>query len=304
MWGISALVRCELHQQCMHLFIWLFLSLMVITPAAAFPSGIMPFIIPLTSSTEISTTLVVAPLPEHARCKVPLRVGFNDWPPYIWLDSSGQVQGLDAQLLRAIAAKLHCRIDFINAPIKRAHQMLKAGKVDMLMSASKTEDRTQYAHFSKPYRYEKLLLFQLSTSPKRLNVTQWEDIFSQKIKILVPENGWYGESYHQLQPRLQQEAMLVLSPDTEKSVQMLRYGRADVIIGDSLAMPYSANKRENIQLFPLGLVIAEEEIHFMFSKVSMSPADVAAFDCAISTLLLTGEVENILQQWQPTPVND
>lgn len=231
-------------------------------------------------------------------CSNPIKVGYNDWAPYAWQDPQGEAQGLDVELMRSFAQFLGCDVNFINVPAKRSHQMLKAGALDVMMGATKTQDRQEYALFSEDYRNEAVRLFVLDEKKEQIHLGQWQDIFTHKLRLLVPTSGWYGNDYHDSQDRLEQAQLLVLSPSLDKSVQMLYHGRGDLIIGDAMAVPYIANQYQGVKLAPLRLVLEENPIHLMLSKVSMSALQLTQINTAIRTLKDNGEIARVLLKWQ------
>lgn len=231
-------------------------------------------------------------------CSNPIKVGYNDWPPYAWQDMQGEAQGLDVELLRAFAEFLGCEINFINVPAKRSHQMLKSGSLDIMMGATKTVEREEYSFFSDPYRDEEVRLFVLDENKDNVKLERWQDIFTQKLRLLVPISGWYGADYENTRERLALENLLILSPDVDKSVQMLTYDRADLMIGDAIAMPYIASQHQGIRLSALKPILDHNPIHLMLSKQSMSPLLLAQFNRAIKALTINGEIARIVYKWQ------
>ena len=231
-------------------------------------------------------------------CSNPIKVGYNDWPPYAWQDMQGDAQGLDVELLRAFAEFLGCEINFINVPAKRSHQMLKSGSLDIMMGATKTVEREEYSFFSDPYRDEEVRLFVLDENKDNVKLERWQDIFTQKLRLLVPISGWYGADYENTRERLALENLLILSPDVDKSVQMLTYDRADLMIGDAIAMPYIASQHQGVRLSALKPILDHNPIHLMLSKQSMSPLLLAQFNRAIKALTMNGEIARIVYKWQ------
>ncbi|MDI5831041.1 substrate-binding periplasmic protein [Shewanella xiamenensis] len=231
-------------------------------------------------------------------CSNPIKVGYNDWPPYAWQDMQGVAQGLDVELLRAFAEFLGCEINFINVPAKRSHQMLKSGSLDIMMGATKTVEREEYSFFSDPYRDEVVRLFVLDENKDNVKLERWQDIFTQKLRLLVPISGWYGADYENTRERLALENLLILSPDVDKSVQMLTYDRADLMIGDAIAMPYIASQHQGVRLSALKPILDHNPIHLMLSKQSMSPLLLAQFNRAIKALTINGEIARIVYKWQ------
>lgn len=210
----------------------------------------------------------------------------------------GEAQGLDVELLRAFAEFLGCEINFINVPAKRSHQMLKSGSLDIMMGATKTVEREEYSFFSDPYRDEEVRLFVLDENKDNVKLERWQDIFTQKLRLLVPISGWYGADYEKTRERLALENLLILSPDVDKSVQMLTYDRADLMIGDAIAMPYIASQHQGVRLSALKPILDHNPIHLMLSKQSMSPLLLAQFNRAIKALTINGEIARIVYKWQ------
>ena len=71
-------------------------------------------------------------LQSRADCK--LRVGWDDWPPYI-VGSNGQFGGLEYDLLLSTANDAGCQLEMIQVPWVRALKMLNDGWLDLLYGA-------------------------------------------------------------------------------------------------------------------------------------------------------------------------
>ena len=79
---------------------------------------------------------------------------------------------------------------------------------------------------------------------------------------------------------------------------MLTYGRGDMIVGDTMAMPYIASQHQHIKLVPLKLVLDQNHIHLMLSKASMTPNQLEQFNQAIKALMDNGEIARVISKWQ------
>lgn len=237
-----------------------------------------------------------------SRCTNTIKVGFNDWPPYAWLDNVGKVVGLDVDMLTLVAKDLGCELEFIRMPVKRAHQMLKTGTLDMMMGASYTQDRTLYADFSDTYRNEEVRLFVRAEQASHVTIEQWQDIFSKKLKLLAPGYGWYGQDYLATKPELLRQELLIISPNSKQSVQMLVYGRGDVLIGDAISLPYIAAQSAGLSITPLPLVVDSNHIHFMISKKTTHSDLVKEVNQSILNLSTRGAFARVVQKWQHVSV--
>lgn len=231
-------------------------------------------------------------------CPEPIKVGFNDWAPYSWIDPTGKAVGLDVDMLTLVAKNLGCKLTFIKMPAKRAHYMLKAGSLDMMMGASYTQDREQYAYFTDSYRNEEVRLFTKQDKLSHIKIEKWQDIFSKKLKLLVPVYGWYGEDYLQSKAELMRQGLLIISPNVAQSVRMLAYERGDILIGDSISLPYTANLFEGVVLTPFPLIVDSNKIHFMLSKQANNSGLLEEINRAILVLANRGTLAKVVTKWQ------
>ncbi|ABL99277.1 ABC transporter substrate-binding protein [Shewanella amazonensis] len=230
-------------------------------------------------------------------CQAPLHVAYNDWPPYSWSDEVGEPLGLDVDLLKAFARRVGCVLEFDKMPARRSHQLMHLGKVDIMMGASKTAEREEYAHFSVPYRLEQVGLFSIDNGGV-VSLGSWQQVLDSSLKLLVPQAGWYGEAYESSKRSLAMHNQLVESPDLLKSVQMLSRGRAELAIGDALSLPFIASQHEKVHLFRHPLRLTESDIHLMFSRATFDEARVRAFNDAIRGAAEDGEIASLLLKWE------
>ncbi|WP_345842555.1 substrate-binding periplasmic protein [Shewanella algae] len=243
--------------------------------------------------------LLLFALPTWAKeCQQGLTLAYNDWPPYAWTDAFGQPQGLDIEASRLISGKVGCPLSIEAIPAKRAHQMLKSGRIDLLAGATKLPQRQLYAHFSLAYRSEEVRIFVKQGHQAVTQVRQWQDVFSQRLRLILPGNGWYGADYQASKQRLSQASLLIISPNASQAVQMLAYDRGDAVVGDSLSVPFIAGEQEKLRLEALQPVLAQDGIHLMLSKVSVDETLLERFNLAIEALEADGSLPALRRKWQ------
>jgi polar amino acid transport system substrate-binding protein len=83
-----------------------------------------------------------------------LRIGTDaTYPPFETVDpATGELCGFDVDLVRAIAARLKARAEFIVVPFDGIVPGLKSGKYDLIASAMTiTPERAQQVLFTRPY---------------------------------------------------------------------------------------------------------------------------------------------------------
>jgi len=90
---------------------------------------------------------VAPPLPaKDTNCEFTL--GFDAWEPYQYKVIGDQVSGLDIELVEAVVNEICCRLVFEQGTWVSLLAKLKAGDVDILLGASKTAAREEFALFS------------------------------------------------------------------------------------------------------------------------------------------------------------
>lgn len=225
-------------------------------------------------SLKFCLVLMLIPLPVFAEsaCDRPL----------ITSDNSANISP-DLAFLRHVAKSVGCRIEL--APYSTSYSrrllLLREGKIDVLTLASKRIERTEYAYFSDAYRQEQYVLF-VRPENSRAYLTPL-DLITQRIPTIAPSGGWFGPTWEIVYPLLQQKRLIQQYDSYEQGLRLLYATpvRGEVLLGDYALMRMEAQR--------LGLIIPKvnsfpinsEPTHLMFSKRSITPELVSAFDEAI-----------------------
>ncbi|NLX11593.1 MAG: transporter substrate-binding domain-containing protein, partial [Chloroflexi bacterium] len=80
-------------------------------------------------------------------------VGMNaEYPPFEFVDESGEVAGFDVDLMRALAEEAGFEVEFVNTRWDGIFVALQSGEFDAVASAATiTEEREEIVDFSNPY---------------------------------------------------------------------------------------------------------------------------------------------------------
>jgi cyclohexadienyl dehydratase len=171
-----------------------------------------------------------------------LRVGTTmDTPVFSMRDASGQLKGLDMDLLETLARALDVKVEYVKMTFGTMVPDLLADKFDMAMSGmGRTFDRARVATFSKPYmRYGKLMMIR-STDAGRYRTLS--DLDKPGIKIAFNRGGlndrFANTEFQQVTP--------AGYPSNQLATADLLDGKVDAQVQDSTAAVYMA--RNNPQL--------------------------------------------------------
>lgn len=117
------------------------------------------------------------------------RVAMNaEFAPFESLDSAGNIEGFDVDLMNAMSKAGNFKVEFKHQPWDSLFPALKNGDVDVVMSGvTITDDRKQSMDFSDPY-FE---ITQVVLVPKGKTVTSSEDL--KKLAKVGVVTGYTGD---------------------------------------------------------------------------------------------------------------
>lgn len=108
------------------------------------------------------------------------------YAPFEKLSASNEVEGLTADLLKAVAAKGGFEVKFVNTPWEGIFKTLESGERDIVASSvTITEERKQTMDFSKPY-FDAVQLIAVKEDSK---VTQFADLKKLKVGVQTGTTG-------------------------------------------------------------------------------------------------------------------
>jgi len=197
----------------------------------------------------------------------------TNWQPYL-IKQGDTFLGTEVDAVNTIFKDSAFCVKWIYFPsLLRVQEELKYGRVDITFAASYTEKRAQYAHFSSPYREEIMLLYKHKDSP---DVTSLPAIFNYNHTTAVNRGSFFGDEFEQLrEPFFKQ---IILTAQANNRFGMLDKKRVDYIIDDSVVAAHLAKKYNSILKVNSIAPININNVHFMLSKKSVSPAEVTAIN--------------------------
>lgn len=241
----------------------------------------------------------------EVRCNKTLTVHLDLHPPSAYLDNNEQVAGMDAMLAKKILTQAGCQVRWHLAPMtgERILRSLQEGKFDVMIRASKTVKRQEYAYFSVPYRDEVVGLFsrkQLELPPT-FNIA---DALEQKLRLIGPVSGWYGEEFEKLRSKWKQERLYTAYPDAKRATELLfiEPSRGSLLLVDADIFYLHLGKERYKQVTLVGNNLHISPASLMFSHKSIDKSDLIAINQAILQLQKSGELKAIENSYRPQPL--
>ncbi|MBV7435735.1 ABC transporter substrate-binding protein [Aeromonas sp. sif2416] len=231
-------------------------------------------------------------------CATPLRVGFDNWPPYHYYQQDGErrrLHGFSVDYLNAVAARLGCRLVYVERPWKRVLQDLAQGRLDIAMEAYFYDDRARYAWFSTAYNPGRSALWvRKSDSYAEQDLASW---LARGYKLGVTKDYYYGAEIAWL---LQRHREQVSEVNDAQNYRKLLLGRVDGFLGDILATPWGL-KREGLAegIVPHVMRVYETPTYFMLSKKTLPSDFVQRFNQAIEAVGKSDEHALIWRRYAP-----
>lgn len=229
-------------------------------------------------------------LPRSTAVK-PLRIGVvQDFPPLIFRQKQ-RWKGVEAELGRALAARLNKSAVFVAFPPEQLTQALLDGKVDILMAGlTLTEERRVQMDFSSPY---------LVVGQGALVRPTEQYRYSTKIKIRSTSNRVgviEGSEADQLVSRYFMQAMRIAISNREDAVTALQTKKIDLWIGEAPLLWWTA-QHETPPLAMAPVLFAKEELGWAFRRGSVTLREAA--NEALKDWQKDGTLKMVLGRWLP-----
>ena len=197
--------------------------------AFAIITGILPF---CETSAQVSPGTGAQPAQtsrlEAIRARRELRVCI--WPDYFAISfrnpRNSELEGLDIDLARALAARLSVRLAFVETNFSAFMDRIEAGDCDIaMMGVGVTAERGQRIAFSRPYLASPVFAVTTRHSGR---IRNWGDIDTAGTVVAVAA----GTVQEPLMRRsLRQAELMVVTPPRSREAE-IQAGRADVFMSD------------------------------------------------------------------------
>lgn len=234
-----------------------------------------------------------------AECKKELVNGWGqEWAPFL-MGTYDQPAGLDIEILDAVIKETGCtwRNTELEIPWKRHLKWLKLGEIDIATGASWTQERAEYAYFTKAYRSENVALFVRKEDIKKYEQYSLLELADVLTSIGVEFGNTYGPEMGALLVKMGEKVQRVNG--NKQNILKLLGGRIDGYIGH---LPFDAMLIKNkgheaaIGYLPVSLINAGD-IHIMISKLANSKEVYEAIEAALEKIKANGTYDKIIKKY-------
>lgn len=200
--------------------------------------------------------------------------------------------GLDAQILKAVANRANLEIFFQNAPFKRRLLMMKNGDLDLICGLLKRPERETYIRYIQPaYKTRSDTVFFVPKG-RAATIQTYEDLAPLKIGTVI------GAKYFPRFDRdlsLNKEAVHLHSMNFSK----LCLGRIDTLIsneGAGIEFIHKMKLSDQIELADYRCS-REKSVYFGLSKKSRHMAKIRTLESVIRQMVDSGQIGKIIRNF-------
>lgn len=236
------------------------------------------------------------PVAEKPMCSI--KMGWDPWEPYQYLSPDNQVRGLEIELISAIAKQANCNVEFVQSDWMNLLKGIRDGSVDMLGGASKTAAREEFAMFSNPYRKESFVLYVRSEQLESYSGKNLETLLKENFRLGVTEDYIYGEEISALQDDPVYQSQITSVPISEVNYYNLTQQQVDGFLEDPFVAAYTVRRKGlDSQISASSITVESGDVALMFSKKSVKPELVEAFNKGLAAIKSSGEYRKILDKY-------
>jgi polar amino acid transport system substrate-binding protein len=249
--------------------------------------------------TPAAVTKVAETPPEPKTAPCQLKLGFESWEPYQYVGLEQQASGLDIEIVQAVAGRMNCTLVLQHGTWQDLLGLFRQGQLDVLLGASKTAAREEFALFSEPYRAEQFQLFVRKDDVGKYNFASVAEMVAAKHKVGLISDYYYGEQITALYGDEQMRPQFVESSMSEQNIAVLLDDQVDAVLEDSfVGTAIIRRKGLEQQVQPHSIKLDETPIYVMFSKSTVQPEQVSSFNQALQQLKDSGDYQQLLTKYQ------
>jgi polar amino acid transport system substrate-binding protein len=252
----------------------------------------------MIGSAVLAALLLLFPLLAEAGCSRTIRAPMAPSGRLVMVEN-GQVDGVWPELLRQVGEAAGCRFDL--APMPRARldlEYLNGQQVDLLISATRTEERDRRGLFVSLFHQPMVLLTRSADADR---VAGLEALRKSAWRMAVPRSFPFSADYRALVGELEAQGRVDTVNDIDAVARMLRAGRVDF----ALLSPPQAHANAGTDLaFRRFEGLPLMEVGLYLSQLNLPAADLALLRDAFARSAREGRVRRAFLRHYPPEVAD
>lgn len=228
-----------------------------------------------------------------------LRVGWEPYAIYTFVDEAGEVTGADIELIKAIGQEIGCELRFEELPWARVLLEIERGMLDLASSASRSAEREAYAFFSETYRQAEVAIYLRRGEGEKHRMASLAEVPRRGFRLGTIAGYYYGPEFDALMKDAAFAAQVDAAVDYPTNLRKLLHGRIDGYLVDDVGVLVAEARalgiEDKIERHPLRF--PGEALHLMFSRKSVDPKQIEAVDRALRRMKADGRLRRIMDKY-------
>jgi polar amino acid transport system substrate-binding protein len=229
-------------------------------------------------------------------CK--LTLGFDAWEPYQYVDVGGRVAGLDIELISGVIEQIGCELKYEQGTWVDLLAALKKGDIDILLGASKTEAREQFAFFSNAYRMEEFSLYIRKDDQAHAGYESLTEFIAGGSQIGIVSDYLYGEEVAELLDHPEKSKLFVNAMIGEINVARLLDEDIAGFLEDSfVGASMLRRKALSEYIVAQGITMQTGNAYVMFSRQGITQGQLALFNAQLQRVKESTKYQELLSKY-------
>ena len=214
----------------------------------------------------------------------------GQYPPFNYIDESGQLVGFDIDIANAIADKMGVTAKPQTIAWDGIITGLTGKRFDMIIgSMAITKERLEKINFSSPYYYDGAQLFVMQDS----SISDISQLTNAKVGVVT------GTTFHSFLSENYPDMEILQFESDVDNLRALKQGRMDALVTGKF-VGLSAPEKYGIDIKTTGSLLYSEEIGIGIRKEDTELLD--AVNTALQDIVDDGTYEAISQKWFNTNI--
>lgn len=225
--------------------------------------------------------------PSNSLAQAPFVVSGNPKaPPIVW-EQYQKLTGVGPDIVQSILTELQLDYDLqVQGNWQQVQDKTRDGKIDMIVSAYKNDDRAQFMDFSLPYLPQPTVI--IVERGKEFPFGTWKSLQGKKGVSNI------GESYGQEFDNYIKDHLTVKFIAFERAIELLNRGEADYLIVDLYtALIYARLLQGEDSISILDPPVTTQTFHLAVAKTSPLAVHMPAINKKLYRLVKDGTVEKL-----------
>jgi len=197
-----------------------------------------------------------------------MKVQVNEFPPYSYFQDQAW-QGSRVVLSQRLAAKLNCKVAYLDVPFGRALKLIEQGELDFIFNLTKTESRNKTMLFLTPHQLEVLVVGMHKSYPEWLGLSSLAELQRFPGRIALTTGSYLGVEVEKIRSNPKYAKNFIDVADRRAKNELVLKGRAQAVIEERDYLRYAIENFPNYQnLLITPLVLSESPVYLALSRKS------------------------------------